>query len=228
MGKSFYLRTDGAVYAGSQLFATAISNDPGAYGLVQAQADDYAAANARYATAYLAAIAPMTRTRGAVMGKNAALANLRAVAAGLAKVIDGTASVPAARKVDLGLNVRAARPPIPPPDVAPEITIVERSGTLVRIRLHDGTGSRRGRPPGVAGASVFSRVSPTVSSKMADYGFVRNTTRTTVDVAFDPSLPPGTIVWICAYWHNPRGQSGPGCTPVGAILAGGGMMPIAA
>ena len=36
--------------------------------------------------------------------------------------------------------------------------------------------------------------------------------------------PPGPVVWLTAFWYDPRGQSGPGCTPGSAILAGGGML----
>lgn len=223
MARSFYLGTDAELYTGSQNFSTKISASPTTYGLVAAQATAYAALNSAYAAAYLEAIDPETRTKGKVATKNQAKVNLKAMAADLAKIIDGTSTVTDEQKIDLGLNVRAQPAPIPAPSEAPNLDLVERYGTTVGIRLHDGTGSRRGKPAGVQGASVFSYVGATPPADVGDWKFEGNTTRTRFVVQFDAALPPGTVTWLTAFWYNPRALSGPGCTPVSAILAGGGM-----
>jgi hypothetical protein len=149
------------------------------------------------------------------------------MASDLAKIIDGTATVTDAQRLDLGLNVRATPAPIPAPSQAPNLDVAGRLGTTVTIKLHDGsTSGRRRKPAGVQGASVFSFVGTggaTPPAELADWKFEGNTTRTKIDVQFDAALAPGTLVWLCAFWFNPRGQAGPGCTPVSAILAGGGM-----
>jgi hypothetical protein len=58
---------------------------------------------------------------------------------------------------------------------------------------------------------------------VSDWQFWGNTTKTSVEVEFDASLTPGTVVWFTAFWYNPRGESGPGCAPVSGIIAGGAM-----
>lgn len=226
MGRSFYLGTDAELYTGSQNFSTKITASPVSFGLVAAQATAYASLNSVWAAAYLLAVDPETRTRGAIAAKNQARADVRKMASDLAKLIDGTATVSDAQRLDLGLNVRATAAPIPAPSQAPHLDVVGRSGTTVTIKLHDGTASRRRKPAGVKGASLFSHVGSggaTPPAELADWKFEGNTTRTKVGVQFDAALAPGTVVWLCAFWFNPRAQAGPGCTPVSAILAGGGM-----
>jgi len=48
-----------------------------------------------------------------------------------------------------------------------------------------------------------------------------NTTQTRTAVRFNGELPPGTKVWLSAFWCNPRLQSGPPCNPVSTNIAGG-------
>lgn len=226
MGRSFYLGTDAELYTGSQNFSTKITATPTAFGLVAAQATAYASLNSAWGTSYLLAVDPETRTKGAIAAKNQARANLRKMASDLAKIIDGTATVTDAQRLDLGLNVRATPAPIPAPSQAPNLDVVSRTGTTVQIKLHDGAGTRRRKPAGVQGAAVFSHVGSggaTPPADLSNWKFEGNTTRTKIDVQFDAALAPGTVVWLCAFWFNPRAQAGPGCTPVSAILAGGGM-----
>jgi hypothetical protein len=42
-----------------------------------------------------------------------------------------------------------------------------------------------------------------------------------VELAFLSGNPPGTRVWLTAFWFNGRKQSGPMCAPVGTNLPGG-------
>ena len=75
----------------------------------------------------------------------------------------------------------------------------------------------------MAGASVFSFVGATPPVGVFGWNFEGNTGRTIIDAQFAGTLAPGTVVWLTAFWYNPRAESGPGCSPVSAILAGGGM-----
>ena len=45
--------------------------------------------------------------------------------------------------------------------------------------------------------------------------------RTVFDVEFPATVAAGAQVWLCAFWFNPRSQSGPACQPISAYLAGG-------
>lgn len=123
MGKSFFLGTDAELYAGSAAFSAQITATPTSFGLVAAQATAYAALNAAYATAYLAATNPLTRTKGAIEGKDAAKASLKIMASDLAKIIDGTATVTDQQKANLGLSVRATPTPRPAPGMPTDFRV---------------------------------------------------------------------------------------------------------
>ena len=94
-------------------------------------------------------------------------------------------------------------------------------GNTVRIKLKDNEGSKRGKPAGCAGASVFSLVSPTQPTTPAGFRFEGNTSKNLTDIVFDDTLAPGTRVWIIAFWFNGKCQSGPSCAPLGTFLQGG-------
>jgi hypothetical protein len=225
MANSFFTGTDAELYTGSAAFSTKITASPTAFGLVAAQATAYAAKNSAYAAAYVEAVDPETRTKGKVEAKNEAKRQLRLMAGDLAKIIDGTPTVTNEQKIDLGLNVRSTPTPIPAPLYAPDIDIVSVSGNTVRLKLHDSTSStRRGRPPGVDGAAVFSFVGAAAPTDPADWKFEGNTTRTTTNVTFPGTVAPGAKVWFTAFWFNPRAQSGPSATPVTTNIAGGSAM----
>ena len=115
--------------------------------------------------------------------------------------------------------------PIPVPSSAPDIDIVSVSGRSVKIRLHDAASpTRRGKPPLVSGAAVFSFVGATAPTDPAQWKFEGNMTRTVVNVVFPGTVAAGAQVWITAFWYNPRAQQGPGTPAVGTNLAGGAAM----
>ena len=115
MARSFYYGTDSQVYMSSRSFSQKISADPGAYGLTPERCAEYASVDADYRAAYVAAVTPDTRTKGKISGKNDARASLMALAASLAKVIEGTPTVTDAQKIGLGLSVRGAPTPLANP-----------------------------------------------------------------------------------------------------------------
>ena len=176
-----------------------------------------------FATA-LAACDPAVRNKTAVATKNAAKATLKNAATLLANKVYSTAAVTNAQKIELGIPPRNAPSPIPAPALAPVIEVQSVNAWTVKIRLKDAaSGSRRGKPPGVSGASVFSYVGPAVPTDISAWKFEGNVGRTTVDVVFNESLASGTRVWLTAFWFNGRKQSGPACPPVGTHLQGGGV-----
>jgi hypothetical protein len=214
MANSFLPDTDAGLLAWSLNFSTLITTQPTNYGLTATDASASAALHASYADA-LAACDPGVRNKTQVAAKNTARTALKNSARLLAKRVEGTATVTDAQKIELGLNVRAMPTPIPPPAFAPALDIVSVSGRTVRIRLHDLTdAARRGKPAGVAGATVFSYVGATAPAELSDWKFEGNTTRTTVDVLFPETVAPGAVVWLTAFWRNERDQAGPSCPPV--------------
>jgi hypothetical protein len=191
------------------------------FGLTPAQATAYAAVNSAFQAALTAATTPATRTRITIEQKNVARANLKSMAADLAKIIDGTSTVTDAQRIELGLSVRKTPAPIPAPATSPDIDIVATTGRTVKIRLHDSTVIGRGRPEGVEGAAVFSYVGATPPADTADWKFEMNTSKMVEDVIFAPEVPNGALVWLTAFWIGTRMESGPACTPVSTNIPGG-------
>jgi hypothetical protein len=214
----------------TQNFSTLISATPTVFGLTAPMALAYATLSGNFVTSYNVANAESTRTRVTVADKNAKKATMLASARSLIRTIQGTASVTPAQKIELGINPRDIVPsPIPAPANPPLLQIVSAIGRTVKIRLKDSVSTdRRGRPPGAAGATVFSFVGPTAPSDPSEYHFEGNTSLTVVDILFPDDTPSGAQVWITAFWRNARGISGPACTPVGTNLPGGAALPEAA
>lgn len=220
----FLPNRDAALLAWSLNFSTKITAAPTTYGLTSAQATAYATLHTAYGAA-LAACAPGERSKSLVAAKNTARAALKTSARLLALLVQGTASVTSAMKLDLGLNVRQAPSPIPPPAHAPALDILSVNGRVVSIRLHDSTdASRRGKPAGVFGAAVFSYVGATPPESTADWTFEGNMGKTRVDVTFPESVAAGAKVWLAAFWFNGSKEAGPTCAPVGTNVQFGGLM----
>ncbi|HEX8520629.1 MAG TPA: hypothetical protein VF669_00150 [Tepidisphaeraceae bacterium] len=217
----FLPNSDSALLAWSLNFKSLIISSPTAFGLTTALASAYGTLHDSYASA-LAACDPAIRTRGAVATKNTAKNALKANARLLADLVRGTASVTNAQKLALGLTVRSAGSPIPPPSDAPGLDVVSVSAWTVNIKLHDAAvAGKRGKPPGVSGASVFTFVGANPPVDISAWQFVGNTGKTKLSVPFPNTLAAGAKVWLAAFWFNPRKQSGPVCAPVGTNLPGG-------
>jgi len=191
---SFLPSRDSLLLAWSANFSTRITADAVALGLTAAQATAYATLQTNFETA-MAAIAPGDRSKSLVATKNAARLALKTSARLLAKIIQGQASVTDAQKIELGLNVRSAPTPIPPPADAPGITILSTVGNTVKLRLFDAVDSaNRGRPAGTDGASVFSFVGAAAPTEESEWNFEGVTSKTKVDVTFPEGTAPGAKV----------------------------------
>jgi hypothetical protein len=222
MSKSFFLGTDAELYNGSNAFGTKITATPTAYGLIAAQATAYAALNTLYATSYLAAIDPVTRTKAKVAAKNQAKVNLKVMASDLAKIISGTPTVTNQQKIELGLSVRAVPQPIPAPSARPGIDLISVVTRTVKVHIHDSASStKRGKPAGVLGANVYSYVGTAFPTDPTAWAFEGATTKNTFDVVFPGTVATGAQVWICATWYNRKAQTGPVSLPLATNLQGG-------
>ena len=118
--------------------------------------------------------------------------------------------------------MRSKPTPVPPPGNVPALEVGVVSGWVVNFNLHDSaSGKKRGKPPGVSGASVFSFVGAAPSPDMSKWKFEGNTGRSKNQAQFPSTLPGGTTMWLTAFWFNGRKQSGPACNPVATNLQGG-------
>ena len=207
-------------------FKTKITATPTDYGLVAAQATAYGVKHDAFVAAHQTANNPDTRSPTNIVAKDVAKVALEDEARMLARIVQATPAVTAAQKSELGLTVRDVDPsPIPPPAEAPSVVVLSTVGRTVRLRLIDALNpTRRGKPAGVAGASVFSYVGESAPAEVADWTFEGNTSRTSFDVAFDAAVANGARVWVTAFWFNPKLQAGPSATPVGTNIPGGSAM----
>jgi hypothetical protein len=222
MASDYLPGKDGALLTWAQNASTLITATPTAFGLTAGIATAFSGVVSTYATAYAAAANPITRTQGTVSTKNTARTALKTNIRGWAKIVQATATVTPAQKIDLGLNPHDTNPsPINPPTDAPVVEVVSVFGRTVTLKLH-GTGTdRRGKPAGVAGASIFTHTGATPPANLAEWDYQGGTTRTSFDVQFAPEVAAGSQVWICGLWFNPRNQNGPACDPISTYIAGG-------
>jgi hypothetical protein len=226
-GSSFLPDRDADLLTWAQSASAFITATPTAYGLTAGIATSFASATSAYSTA-LEAVQPGVRSKMAVIAKNNAKEALKANIRNWAKIVEGTSTVTNAQKAQLGLNVRAAPSPIPPPSVAPNLDIVSVVGRTLKIKLHDGSGTRRGKPANVRGASIFSFTGATPPASVDDWKFEGQTSKTVLDVPFPTTLAPGATVWLTAFWIGTRMESGPACDPVSVTFGSAGVTTLAA
>lgn len=209
----------------SNNFNARINATPAVYGLTAKQATAYGILHVAFVSAFQTANDPITRSPSNIIAKKMAMNALKQEARMLARIVQAWPGVTAEQRSELGLTVRNAGPtPIPVPTESPEMDVVSVSGHVVRIRLHaSSSSSRRGKPAGVAGASVFSFVGETPSTDISEWKFEGNITRTNMDVVFSPEVAPGSKVWLAAFWFNPKLQSGPASSPMSTNVQFGGL-----
>jgi hypothetical protein len=226
-GSSFLPDRDADLLTWAQSASAFITATPTAYGLTAAIATAFASTVTAYSTA-LEAVEPGVRSKMTVLTKNNAKTALKTNIRNWAKIVEGTATVTNAQKAQLGLNVRANPSPIPAPSTAPNLDVVSVLGRTLRVKLHDGSGTRRGKPVNVRGASIFSYTGTTPPPAVDDWKFEGSTGKTVIDIPFPISLAPGATVWLTAFWIGSRMESGPACTPVSTTFGAAGVSSIAA
>jgi hypothetical protein len=173
-------------------------------------------------SAYNTAKNSLTRSPANIITKNAAKRAMIVEARQLAGVIQKFPTITNTQRSELGLTVPNTPSPVPVPSSQPAMEITSVSGWTVSLRLHDSTsGTKRGKPAGVSGASLFSFVGAIAPAEIALWKFEGSTGRTKINVSFDSSNAPGTKVWLTAFWFNNRKRSGPACDPISTNLQGG-------
>jgi hypothetical protein len=211
---------DSEVLSWTTNFGSIVSGSPGTYGILDSSILAFVAKTEAFRSALQLADDPGTRTRVTVAAKNLAKRELVQDARLLVSVVDGQPNVTADQKLALGIKVRKShRTPVPPPAQAPDLDLLGVTGRSVRLRAHNAeTVSSRRKPSGVLGLTVLSHVGDTVPERLDDWKFEASTTKTVFEVDFPVSLPPGTKVWVTAFWFNRRAESGPAAEPVSTLL----------
>jgi len=223
MAHDFLPGREGELRAWCNAFGSNLSSSPLEFGITVEMAAQYAERRVAFSDLYQAARNNRTRTPAVIRAKDEAKRALVTLTRELARVIQANSSVSNEQRTVLGLTVRRTeRTPVERPDQPPELVIRSTSGRRVKIllrRIDDASG--RGKPAGVAGATVLSYVGELPPIDRRAWSFEGNTARTLRTVNLPASVPKGARVWFTAVWFNTRMKSGPAATPVMTNLQGG-------
>jgi hypothetical protein len=220
MPRDFYPRPEAAIVAFTANLSAKLSAALLDYGISPEAAAEYASLQQAFAEAYQTCQGPTTNASSAYAGKTTARIALERMTRFLAKVISGQPTVTDAMRVSLGLKPRPVRRQHRPvPDEAPILRVKGTIGRLVQLQLVDATPNRPRRPRDVSGAMILGYAGPQLPADDAAWRIMGSTTRATGQVTFAPDLPPGTTVWLKAYWFNARHEPGPACSPIHTHLS---------
>lgn len=225
-----YLPSKGSEYlAFVENLNAQIKLDAAGFGVDAAEAAALDTATSAFTSAYAVAEDPATRTRVNVEAKDDAKQALTAVIRPLVKRIQGWSGMTNAKRALLQITIPDSDPtPVPVPDTSPVIQIESVVGNRVTLRLRDADGSRRGRPPYVTGATVFSYVGDTAPGDISDWKFEGNIKDTVTVIDIPSTVAPGSKVFFTSFWRNNRDESGPATPPVSTNVQGGSVSNMAA
>jgi hypothetical protein len=211
---------DGALSSFAQNMSAKITAAPTSYGCTTSDATSLATATDDFVAALLLCD-PAIRNHPAVVDKSSKKKALADLIRQLALKIQGTPTVTDTQKAELGLSLPSTRTPIPPPAYPPAVDVVAINGRTVKLKIHDSQESRRGKPPFVAGAMVFSYVGSEAPADPSAWKGDGISTKPRFQCVFPASVPAGAQVWITATWFNDKGQTGPASEPITTYLQGG-------
>lgn len=219
-----YLPTrEGDLDRWASTFQDKISSAPAAFGLSAAQATAFTSLFNSWHASFVATGDNSTRTPVMIQNKKTAKEAMVDGAGGIRQLVNIIQAFPAltdSQRVELGITVPDHEPsPVPVPEDAPLLAIESTLGRTMKLQLRDMDDSeRRGKPEGVAGATILMFVGEDAPLDPIQWIFCLNTTRTTVDIDFPPNLAAGAKVWLTAFWRNRRDEPGPAAVPVSTRL----------
>lgn len=210
--------------ANTRLIASGVTT----YKLLAAQVTNYTAVHTPYVTAYntmMTAREAGERSESLTAITAAARLALLNVARPIYTQIQSDPAVSDSDKILLGVHVRLAPSPVPPPATAPGVDVISVNVRTVSLRVHDSAiPARRGKPAGASAAYIYSFVGAEFPADPSAWNFEGATTTPRFDIVFPSTLAGGTQVWVCAAWVNRKQQSGPTSVPISTTLQGGGLV----
>jgi len=209
--------------AWAESFAASISATPLVFSLTAAQATAFAALQNSFATSLATATNPLTNSKANIEYKKTAkdaMLNGAGGARQLVNIIQYAPNTTDDMRAQLNLRIFDGSPtPVPVPTEQPNIEVVKILPFGAQIRLHGNQVT--GKPAYVKGASVFTHVGPTQPTSMEQWTFQENITKNTMDVAVPTTTPPGSTMWITAFWFNNRMDSSPPTQPAISVNIAG-------
>jgi len=224
MTKPYYDLSDANLLLFAENFSQRLTATPAAFQITPQQATALAALVGSFDTTLSAWHDPITRTPIASRNKEAARLNLINELRSLVPFINNNPATTDVQRDELRIKARKRPVPIPTPGQSPLIDIESVSGRTVKIRLH-GDGSRKGKPKGVQGASVFTFVGAAAPTEIEQWKFEGLTTKTSFDLNFAESASAGTV-WVTANWYNERGETGIASAPKSVNLPASPVVPM--
>jgi len=216
-----FSQTDAGLLLAANAFSSQATATPTAFGFSTSQATSLASKVDVYSLALNVSTNESTRTKGTVAAKNSARQILRAELQMLAAVARAHPGITDQQLEDLGLSPRDRHPsPVPPPGLAPLMTLISVTGRQARYKLVDASApTSRRRPINARGATIMSYVGTTPPPEGdAGWKLEGQTGKTTFVIQFPNDVAPGTTCWATAVWYNGRGQFSPACPPVQTYL----------
>jgi hypothetical protein len=205
--------------AWSAQFFALITAQPTRYSLNAAQATAYGVLHDAFATARAAAIDTNTNSKANIEAKNTTKEALLYGPGGAWQLVNIIQAAPATTndmRVALNIRIPDVDPqPVPRPTEKPNIDLVSVSGYTITVRLHGDNVT--GKPANVKGASLFTFVGPMQPTELTNWTFQGNTTKNTATLSVPPTTPPGSRVWVTAFWFNNRMESGDPTMPAVSV-----------
>jgi len=190
-------------------FASLITTDPTAYGLVIGDATNIQAQADAFAVAFAASSNPATRTAPTVAAKDQARAAAEFVVRPYAMTVNANPAVSDMQRADLGLTIRKLVPtPVPTPTTAPALTLVMATPGVLHLDYRDSaTPDSKKKPYGTIGVELYAAVGlvPAVAPAAADYRLLA--TKSPVLVPFD-AADAGKLATFYARFITSGGSNG--------------------
>ena len=229
MPRNYLDTTDNGLLDFARNFLTGVGGTPATVGLTAAQMIAYEEATNFYADKLAASAETKTRGPFTVAEKNAQKELLLAMTRTLAMQAQNYPPLTDAQRVLLGLTVRAASVPVPPPTAIPNLALDSRPGGVVEVTVNNPEQGSRARPRGCTGASLLSFVGTAPPQDAGAWKFEGSTSKKATTLVFGSDVAAGSCVWVTGYYYNAKGQSGyaaaPQCVTLeqGLRKAGGGV-----
>lgn len=204
-------------------FSNEISKSPTEYGLTETDAEEYAALQSAFETAYDSSLSPMTRTPYIVTTVRQLRGELTKLTRRLVDLCQASANMTDAKRRALGITIRKTPTPHPVPTTYPVIELRSQRHNTVKFNLRD-VEQRSGRarkPAGVTGAMVYIHLGDHAPTQLNDWTLWSTESKTTCEITLPDSTPFGATLWIAATWLNTRLESGPLGDPTTTRLGGG-------
>lgn len=221
MSKDFIPSRDADLLAWAQANSAKLTASPTTFFVTAPIASAYAALVASYAAAFAAARADNAGKTDRVVLREARRA-LVANARSWVRLVQGQPGMTMEKRSELQINLRDnPGSPVNPPSEPPVVQVVKAIGRSMVVTTRAAGSSRRSKPAGAQGSTLFMYVGAVPSGDVDDWTCLGQSTRTTFDVQLPASVPAGAQVWFSAVWYSPRGQYTEMSNPISAYVAGG-------